>query len=95
MCGLGHWLKKSGNFRGGIWLPPPALFAMAAVSAAVHNLLQRHLPTRADDEIDGLVREFRHWWRGMADGAGRAAWAVVALASSADAASRAPWVRTA
>ena len=41
---------------------------MAAVSAAVHNLLQRHLPTRADDEIDGLVQEFRHWFRGMPDG---------------------------
>ena len=65
---MGHWLKKSGNFRGGIWLPPPALFAMAVVSAAVHNLLQRHLPTRSDDEIDGLVQEFRHWWRGMPDG---------------------------
>ena len=65
---MSNWLKKLGNFRGGIWLPPSALFAMAVVSAAVHNLLQRHLPTRADDEIDGLVQEFRHWWRGMADG---------------------------
>ena len=45
-----------------------AVIAMAVVSAAVHNLLQRHLPTRSDDEIDGLVQEFRHWWRGMADG---------------------------
>ena len=40
---------------------------MAAVSPAVHNLLMRHLPTRTDDEIDGLVQEFRHWWRGMPD----------------------------
>ena len=65
------WATGSRNwdiFGGGIWLPSPALFAMAAVSAAVHNLLQRHLPTRADDEIDGLVQEFRHWFRGMPDG---------------------------
>ena len=41
---------------------------MAVVSAAVHNLLQRHLPTRSDDEIDGLVQEFRHWFRGMPNG---------------------------
>ena len=40
---------------------------MAAVSPAVHNLLMRQLPTRTDDEIDGLVQEFRHWWRGMPD----------------------------
>ena len=41
---------------------------MAVVSAAVHNLLQRHLPTRSDDEIDGLVQDFRRWWHSMPDG---------------------------
>ena len=41
---------------------------MAVVSQATRNLLMRHLPTRTDDEIDGLVQEFRHWFRGLADG---------------------------
>ena len=28
----------------------------------------RHLPTRTDpDEVDGLIQEFRHWFRGLRD----------------------------
>ena len=60
--------RNRGIFGGVFGCRRPRLSTMAVVSAAVHNLLQRHLPTRSDDEIDGLVQEFRHWWRGMPDG---------------------------
>ena len=41
---------------------------MAAVSQAVRNLPMRRLPTRTDNDIDGLVQEFRHWFRGLPGG---------------------------
>ena len=42
---------------------------MAARQNAARNLLQQQLPTRTDaDELDGLVQEFRHWFRTLPDG---------------------------